>query len=198
MPYYHLLIYVCLSFDGAAGHTGDDLLLEEHVADDRGDDRDHDRGVHRNVVRGELVGKIADADLDRAQLLRRNEKVGEHELVPAGEELEGRGGDDARAAQRQDDVEEAAEEAAAVDIGGLLQLHGDGVHQPADKEGGHRDADRAVQQDHAAVGVDEPQLRDDDKVGHHQRVERNEDAGREERKDPLAPGKAEAGDAVYV
>ena len=90
-------------------------------------------------------------------------------------------------------MEEAAEEAAAVDIGGLLKIHGDGVHQPADEEGRHRDADRAVEQDHAAVGVVKPQLVDDDEIGG---VERHEDAGGEEREDLLAAVEAEAGDAV--
>ena len=151
----------------AAGHAADYLLLEEDVAEDGGDYRNDDRRVHGDVVGRELVGEVAYADLDRAQLFRRYDEVCEHELVPAGQELERGGGDDARAGQWQDNMPEARKEAAAVDIRRFLKLHRDGVHQPANEEGGHRDADGGIQEYHAAVGVVKSELIDDDKVRHH-------------------------------
>lgn len=133
------------ALDGAARHAGDDLLLEEDVAEDRRDDGDHDRGIHRDIVGRKLVGKVTDPDLDGAQLFGRNDEVGKDKFVPAGQEFKGRRRHDAGPRKRQNHVEKPAEEPAAVDIGRFLDLHRNGVHEPADEEGRDRNADRAVQ-----------------------------------------------------
>ena len=180
----------------AAGHAADYLLLEQDVAEYRRDYRDDNRRVHGDVVGRELVCEVAYADLNRAQLLRRDDEVCKHELIPAGQELERSSGDDARAGQWQDNMPEARKEAAAIDIRRLLKLHRDGVHQSADEKGGHRDADGGIQEYHAAVCIIQPELVDDDKIRHHQSVERDEYTGREQPVELLAPPEAEAGDAV--
>ena len=93
-------------------------------------------------------------------------------------------------------MEEPAEKAAAVDIRRLLDLKGDGVHKPADYDRGHGYADGGVEQDHAAVGIVQAQLVDDDEVRHHQRVERHEYANCEEQEKVFAALEAEPRNAV--
>ena len=88
-------------------------------------------------------------------------------------------------------MEESAEKAAAVDVGGLFHFHRDRIHQAADQEGGHRDTNGTVQENHSSVCVIESELVDDHKIGYHQSVQRHQNSRSKECEDLLSSPEAE-------
>src|SRR4029450_842104 len=116
-----------LSFDRAGGQPGDDSALED---EDEQDDRDGDDAAGRGdgADRGlELGGAGEERDRGRhgPGVERGGERDREHEIVPAEDEHQDRGGHHAGSGQRGDHPRERLEGGGAVDPGGLLQAPGD-------------------------------------------------------------------------
>src|SRR5215469_4853452 len=97
-----------LPLDRAGRQAGDDATLEDHDEDDDRD-RDDDGGRRDRPDReGELghAGEEAHRGRGRARVVRRCQRDGEQELVPAEHEHEDRRGGDAGQRQRRDYVHE--------------------------------------------------------------------------------------------
>src|SRR5918995_117988 len=113
-----------LSLDGAGGEPGDDSALEE-------EDEDDDRHRHHHRGGGDAPGRLGERRLAGEEGERRGhgprrvragQRDREEEVVPAEDEDEDRGGEDARRGKRHDHLGEGLERRRAVDLRGLLEV----------------------------------------------------------------------------
>ena len=122
-------------------------------------------GTRKSVVpggdRGPVLAALADDDRDegrRGLRLAAGEQHRERVFVPGEDQAEDRGGDDAGGGLRQHHLAEGLQAGVAVDHRRVLVLARDLVDEALQQPDGERDVDRAVEQDHAELGVREAEL----------------------------------------
>src|SRR5215218_2739085 len=187
-----------LSLDGAGGEPGDDSALEDEYEDDDRH-RHHNRGGGDAAGRcgeGRFAGEEGEGGGNGPRGVRAGQRDREEEVVPAEDEDEDRGGEDARRRQRHDHFGEGLERRRPVDLGRLLELPGDLPEEGDEDVDRQRQREGEVGDDQAEPGVVEPE-----RPPH---VEERADGGdRREHRDRQRPGEDqplagefEAGDRV--
>ena len=89
-----------LALDRAGEHAADEVALEGECYDDGRDHRQHAGGEHGPVVvEAELDEEARDDHRDRLRLGRAGQDQSENKLIPAYQETEDAGGDDARSSR---------------------------------------------------------------------------------------------------
>ena len=109
-----------------------------------------------------------------------DEDVGEHQLVPTLKEGINAHGGDGGLHQRDDDPQENAPDAAAVDAGRLVQLTRDLVHEARTHQKRHRKREGGVGHDQRGIGVEQVQTGQRHVHGDDGRVDRDGQAEHEE------------------
>src|SRR5699024_5841919 len=151
------------ALDGAGEHNLDELLLAGNEDDHAGNDNRNHTHHHQGDRLGVGVVQHADADLDGAHLLGAGDQQRPHVHVPGVDEGVHRHGTDGGLGQGQQDADDEPQIAAAVQLGGLIQGHGEGHVELAEQEDAHGRGQGG--QDQHQVGVQDAQGTDGQVVG---------------------------------
>jgi hypothetical protein len=163
-----------LALDAPHGEAAFQVALDPKKDEQDGDD-DQDRAGGEPAPRDvDLIGHLEHADHDGLfGVGGRDEDIGEKELAPAGHKAKEGGHGEHRPGERQPDVEEGLDRAAAVDHARLFEFDGDRVEIALEQPGGKDELTRHVGHNEAPVVAVEAQRAQDLGDG-----DQGEDAGK--------------------
>ena len=177
-----------LSLDGAGGQALDDVLLQEDIDDHHRHENQRHHRAHHAVVGAELAADLVEEAGDGPFLRTAQEKKLSEQIVVRPEEGENGHRGEGRPADRQNHLIKHLEDVAALQKGGLLQIHGQTADIPHKDDHGEGQVARYLGQDnaHGAVGhVDGGQhLKHRNDGGKNRKHQARDDQGIEE---PTAP-----------
>src|SRR5215217_522946 len=161
--YWRIALLQRVLLQAGGGDAVDQVFLAGDEEADDGCDGYHGHGEHGSphaLAFG--VHKGPQRQGNRVEVLVLDVEQGTEELVPGGDEREDGGGGHCRYAEGQDDAQEGPEGAAAVDLGCVVKLLRQCLHELDHQEdeegvGGHE-----VGNDQREVGVQPAELRKDD------------------------------------
>ena len=143
-----------LSFHASCGQPRRQMLFD--------DDRyGREQGGREQILPLDHVEAVedVDADGDGLQRVSGHERQGDRVFIPGIDEHEDQRGDDAGCGHRQEHPDQGADRSAAVDLGGLLHLGGDGQKRSAQQPDRERLVECGVQKDQAEQAVHEAEVR---------------------------------------
>ena len=147
-----------LSLHRAGCQAVHDPSVEEHEHDQRRDRDQQDVGEQQVVRGGELALEVEQRQLHGRVLVAGEEVERVDEVVEDRHRLHDDHGDRDGLQQREDDAEEDAQRAGAVDRGGLVELARDRGDERPEQQDRERQPERDLDQDHALERLEQAQL----------------------------------------
>src|SRR4051812_42452898 len=164
-----------ISASDSPAEAPDELALGDDEEEHHRDERDHDRREDEVPLGGVLTDEAVDLDRQRLAVASAQKDQRDEEVVPDEEAGEDRDGGRHRTQQREDDLDEGAQRARAVDPGGLLVIRWQRADESRVEEHADRRRDADPEQDHSEVAADEAEVPERDVQRHDPELERNDD-----------------------
>lgn len=144
-----------LAFDRALGKTSDDLILEDQVDDHNRQGGDERASRKDTPVFGVLPGgKDLQTDHNGLHLTLSQQGTGDNEFAVGADEAQNRDNDQNRAQQGQDELVENLPVSSAINMGGLINITGNGIHITLHEPNIHSHSAAGIDQDQAEMGVE--------------------------------------------
>lgn len=144
-----------LAFDRALGKTSNDLVLEDQIDDHDRQSSDERASREDTPVFGVLPGcEDLQTDHNGLHLTLGQQSTGDNEFAISTDEAQDRDDDQDRAQQRQDELVKDLPVSSAVDMGGFINITGNGIHVALHEPNVHAHSAAGVDQNQTGVGVE--------------------------------------------
>src|ERR1035437_1689575 len=171
-------VIVCgpISLQAASGHRRDDPVAEDDVEDDRRGDRDYRCRERQRIVRRIGTKEVPHADLHGLGVGVLGEDRREQKLVERTDHKKNRRSRCTGRRQRGHYAKEDRVEACAIDLGGLEDFEGRGVHVHLHDQEAERKEEPGIYERKTECGVVKVNGVHDEEDRRHQGIHRQQDA----------------------